>query len=67
MALPPPVRALGGGRIRWERGRADSRAATGSVNLAKLGLSVYICEMGTTYANIEGVVVIKYDGEMKTP
>ena len=48
MALPPPVRALGGGRIRWERGRADSRAATGSVNLAKLGLSVYICEMGTT-------------------
>lgn len=46
MALPPPVTALGGGR--WERGRADSRAATGSVNLAKLGLSVYICEMGTT-------------------
>ena len=38
----------GRGRIRWERDRADSRAPTRSLNLAKLGLSVYICEMGTT-------------------
>lgn len=47
MALPPPVRAVGGGGTRWQRGRADTGAATSSVDFAKLGLSVHICETGT--------------------